>query len=426
MVPDTSNYKAIVCIFLYGGCQSLNWIVPYTQAKYNEYAAARGSLALSRASLIPMSGLASDGNQYAMRGDCPELAALWEAGHAAVICNVGTLVEPITKAEFLAGSKQIPTQLFSHIDQQRLWMTAIANSVASYGWGGRMVDLYLENSLTANLNHAVNVFSESPVFLDGLTSNQYVLGTDGAPTHEESGNTGYRSGSRASTSAALQSQALADSTNLFAQVYAQIRQDAASKVTMINSAFDAAGNVTTPFPAYLGDSDLGRQLAMVARVIKARNQIGDSRQIFFCGLGGFDHHAGEADGLGALMPILSKNIGSFYAALEELGVANNVTVFTNSDFGRTTTPNGDGSDHAWAGHAMVFGGRVQKGYYGTMPSLVVDGPDDVGRGRLIPKVSVDQYAASIAKWFGVQEPDLVTLFPNLANFTPQTYSFIQA
>jgi uncharacterized protein (DUF1501 family) len=194
---------------------------------------------------------------------------------------------------------------------------------------------------------------------------------------------------------------------------------------LVNNAFTAAGDLATPFPAYDNDSGLGAQLHEVARCIKARSQIGDARQMFFVQLNGFDTHNGELATQASLLTILSKNMNAFYAALTEIGMQNNVTTFTASDFGRTLGSNSDGSDHAWGGHSMVMGGAVQGGkYFGTMPSLVINGADDVGNGRLVPTTSTDQYNATMAQWFGVGASDLTSVFPNLANFTTANLGFL--
>jgi uncharacterized protein (DUF1501 family) len=185
---------------------------------------------------------------------------------------------------------------------------------------------------------------------------------------------------------------------------------------LVNNALGAAGDVATPFPSFPGDSGLGSQLHEVARCIKAHTQIGDNRQIFFVQLGGFDTHNGELASQASLLNILSKNLNAFWTAMGEVGMQNNVTVFTASDFGRSLGSNGDGSDHAWGNHHLVLGGAVKGGYYGTMPNLTVEGPDDIGAGRIVPTTSTDQYAATLANWFGVADTNLNAIFPNLANF----------
>jgi uncharacterized protein (DUF1501 family) len=420
---DTSGYKALVCVFLYGGNSSYNWVVPTSNAKYAEYAQARTNLALAQNSLLPLKGTASDGNSYGLHPNCPELQSLFNAGNAAVICNVGTLVQPITKVQALADSTNVPPQLFSHVDQQTQWMTSYAQSPERYGWAGRVADLYASQGATANLSFNIDV-GGSNYWQEGKLTNPYVLGVSGAPVQFVTGNASYRNGAREQAALALLSQAAAD-PNLLVQGYASVQQNAASKVGIVNNAFAAAGDLTTQFPTYNGDSGLGAQLHEVARCIKARSQIGDARQMFFVQLSGFDTHNNELAVQAPLLKILSANLNTFYAALTEIGVQNNVVTFTNSDFARTLSSNGNGADHAWGGHSMVMGGAVQGAkYYGTMPSLVINGADDVGTGRLVPTTSTDQYSATLAQWFGVAPSDLTTIFPNLVNFSKPTLGFL--
>jgi uncharacterized protein (DUF1501 family) len=420
---DTSGYKALVCVFLYGGNNSFNWFVPRTDAAYNTYARSRGNLALANNTLLPLDGTASDGNQYGIHPSCPELQALFNApnGHAAIIGNIGTLVRPTTAAEARSGTVPLPPQLFSHIDQQTLWMTSTADSPEHYGWAGRVADLYAQQGINSQLSLNINV-GGSNYWQEGQTSIPYVLGTNGAPILNAA-NSGFRGGARSQAVQALLTQASNDN-NLFIKEYATIQSNAAAKVTVVNTAFNAAGDLTTPFPTYPGDNSLGAQLHQVARCIKARTQIGDARQIFFVAMGGFDTHNGELATQANLLRILSQNLNSFWNAMGELGVQNNVTLFTASDFGRSLGSNGDGSDHAWGGHSLVLGGAVNPGFYGSMPDLNIGGPNDMGNGRIVPTTSTDQHAATLSRWFGVADSDLDSVFPNLRNFATRNLGFV--
>jgi uncharacterized protein (DUF1501 family) len=423
---DLSGYKALVCVFLFGGNSSFNWVVPSSSAGYNTYKTSRGNLALNQGSLLPLNGTASDGNTYGFHANCPDLQSLFNTtGKLAVLCNTGTLVQPSPADKARVGAVPLPFQLFSHIDQQTLWQTAIASSMEKYGWAGRVADLFAKQA-SAKLSFNLNVGGANGAnyWQEGRTTIPYVLGTNGAPVMAVTNNTYYRSGSRRQTALDLLSQAAADD-NIMVREYASIQQNAAAKVDVVNGALAAAGDVATAFPSYAGDSALGAQLHQVARMIKARSQIGDARQFFFVSLGGFDHHNAELADQANLFNILSKNLKSFWTALGELGMQNNVTTFTASDFGRSLNSNGDGSDHAWGGHSVVMGGAVQGGkYYGTMPNLTVNGPDDLGNGRIIPTTSTDQYAATLARWFGVADADLDTIFPNLKNFASRNLGFL--
>jgi uncharacterized protein (DUF1501 family) len=428
---DTSGYKALVCVYLYGGNDGFNWFVPLTQAGYSVYAASRGNLALPSSSPLPLQGTsstaatASDGYQYGIHPGCPELQALFNSGNLAVLCNVGTLVAPATPAQIKAGSVPIPPQLFSHLDQQVQWQTSIANSPARYGWAGRVADLYAAQGYNPRL--AMNIDVGGANYLQqGQQTNMYVLGTGGAPVLDDTSNTGYRNGLRAQAAAALLSLG-ASNSNLMISQYAAIQQRAAAKVSVVNGAMSSAGDLTTQFPGYPGDTNLGAQLHEVARVIKAQTQIGDGRQIFFVSMNGFDTHYNELNTQGQLLPILSKNLSTFWAAMREIGMTSNVTLFTVTDFGRTLGSNGSGADHAWGNHHVVLGGAVKGGqYYGQMPNLQIGGPNDFGAGlgQMVPTTSTDQHAATLAAWFGVPASSLSTIFPNLGNFPAATLGFL--
>jgi uncharacterized protein (DUF1501 family) len=422
---DTTGYKALVCLFMTGGNDGFNWIVPQTAAAHSVYATSRSNLALDPTTLLNLTGTAGDGNVYGMHPSCPELQALFNTGKAAVLCNVGTLVQPTTPAQARSGSVAIPPQLFSHIDQAVQWQTSIPNSPKRYGWAGRVADLYASQGVTAQL--AMNIDIGGSNYLQvGQSTNPYALGTNGASIMDDTSNGSYRSGLRASTASALLSQAGNDS-NLMIQQYARVQVNAAQKVVMVNSAYSAVGDLTTTFPTLDQDNQLGLQLHQVARMIKARSQIGDARQIFFVNIGGFDTHQTQLTAQAQLLKIISENINAFWTAMGELGTQSNVTLFTASDFGRTLGSNGSGADHAWGNHHLIVGGAVQGGqYYGTMPSLQIGGPDDFGPavGQIVPTTSTDQYAATLAKWFGVAAADLPTVFPNLSNFATPTLAFM--
>ena len=414
---NTQGYKALVCLFLVGGNDALNWLVPLSNAGYSSYAQARGNIALPQSTPLALNGTASDGYTYGIHSGCPELQALFNASgsNLAFINNVGTLVKPTAKSDVQSGAAVLPPQLFSHIDQQIQWMTSIPNSQQRFGWAGRIADLYASNGYTPKLAMNINVGGVN-YWQSGQNSIPYVLGPNGAPVLNNINNTGYRNGLRASTVAALYSQAASD-PNLLVNQYAAIQSSAASKVAIVNSAFATAGDLQTPFPGYDSDSGLGAQLHEVARCIKAQSQLGDARQIFYVQMLGFDTHNGVIGTQNTLMPILSKNINTFWNAMKEIQMQNNVTLFTASDFGRSMGSNGDGSDHAWGSHHLLLGGAVNGGkFYGKMPTVQIGGPDDYGSGQIIPTMATDQYAARLAQWFGVGQSDLNTLFPNLANF----------
>lgn len=421
---DTSGYKALVCLYLTGGNDGFNTFVPLTPAGYSQYEKTRSNLALELNSLLPLNGTASDGYTYGLHPNMIELQSLFNAGKAAVLSNVGTLVQPTTTAQFQAGAIPIPPQLFSHGDQATQWQTSIPNSLHKYGWAGRMADMYVAQGITSNLS--LNIQVGGPNYWQlGAATHTYTLGTNGAPIMLDTSH-GYRNGLRAKAASALLSQASNDA-NLLVEQFSGIQNSAAAKVDYVNNAYAAAGDVTTPFPSYEQDSELGAQFHSVARMIKARSQIGDARQIFFVNANGFDTHQNQTNTQNMLLRVISRNIHAFWTALGELGMQNNVTLFTASDFGRSLGSNGSGTDHAWGNHQVILGGAVKGGkFYGKMPTLKIGGPDDISphSGQLIPTTSTDQYAATLAAWFGVAASDLPTLFPNLNNFSASNLGFV--
>jgi uncharacterized protein (DUF1501 family) len=419
-----ADYKALVCVLLNGGNNGFNWIVPTSTAAYATYAQSRTTLALAQNTLLPLNGTASDGNTYGLHPSCPELQALFNQGDVAVVCNVGTLVQPTTAAQAIAGGVPLPPQLFSHADQLTEWMTAYPQSLERYGWAGRLADLFGSQGTAPNLAFNISIGGAN-YWQDGKTTIPYTLGINGAPTLEAATSSFFRGGLRAQATQALISQAAAD-PNPFVSQYAGIETNAAAKVVLVNAALSAAGDLATVFPAASpNDWSLAQQLHEVARVIKAYSQIGDSRQIFFVELGGFDTHNGELATQQQLLGYVSSYLSVFNTAMKEINMQNNVTTFTMSDFGRTLSSNGNGSDHGWGNHQIVMGGAVKGGtYYGTMPSLVLGGADDFGSGRLVPTTSCDQFAATLARWFGVSTTQLPALFPNVANFASQWLSLL--
>lgn len=418
---DTSGYKALVCVFLSGGNNGFNTIVPTSQNAYDVYRRSRSNLALAQGSLLPLNGTASDGNSYGLHASCTDLRTLFNAGRVAVLGNVGPLIVPTSKAQFVAGSVPLPPQLFSHIDQQIHWWTSNPTSTLRHGWAGRIADLYTRNGYNPRLAMNINV-GGSNYWQEGSESIPYVLGPGGAPTRVAT-SSGYRNNLRRDAALALLNEA-GGNPNIFTSEFTGIENHARSKVSLVNDAFAQSGSFTTQFQEENGDSGLAAQLRAVARTIRARSQIGDSRQIFFVNMGGFDTHNGELNTQGNLLRMLSRSINAFQSAMNEIGQQNNVTLFTASDFGRSLGSNGDGSDHAWGNHHMIVGGAVRGGYYGRMPSLELNGADDASNGRVLPTTATDQYAATLAKWFGVADADLPVIFPNLANFPTRTLGFI--
>jgi uncharacterized protein (DUF1501 family) len=416
-----SDYKALVCVFLYGGNDHMNTVVPYDEARHATYARVRGPLAIARAAMAatelnPTTPLA-DGSRFALAPEMAELAALFNSGRMAVQLNVGPLVVPLTRAQYFDRSSPQPPKLFSHNDQQSVWQSKEAEG-STRGWGGGIGDTVLAangQSLFTCISVAGNA-----VFLAGQNALQYQCSTAGAVAVEALRGSPWGHFLFEASQRPLFEQLLRQShphplTNEYNRVVAR-SLDAEQRVT---SALNPV-QLRTVFPA---GNELGSQLKVVARLIGARSALGVKRQVFMVSLGGFDVHDGMASRQPVLLRKVSQAMGAFDAALTELGVQNQVTTFTASDFGRAFTINGDGTDHGWGGHHFIMGGAVKgKAFYGTPPPLSTtqsSAPEDqwhVGQGRLLPSTSVDQYAATMAKWFGLSTEQQLAVLPNLRNF----------
>jgi uncharacterized protein (DUF1501 family) len=417
-----TDYKAAVCVFLNGGCDANNLIVPLSTSGYNDYRSARPSFALSQASLLPI--VPRSGGTHGLHPAMPELQSLFNQGRVAVLANVGTLSRPTTKAQALSGSWPLPDNLLSHIDQQNQWSAlspALLSPLAGQsitGWGGRMADALRNLNAGATFPPVVSA-SGSNIFCDADIVASTAVDSAGAFSLPMTGDAGVD----AARNAAL-AQLAQDNGGLVLQgAAAGGLSSVLSQAVQVQSAFSTT--LRTAFPA----TDIGQQLYRVAQLIAARNTLGLSRQVFYVELGGFDSHADQLAAHQALLPQLSQALAAFYAATVELGVAPNVTTFTHSEFSRTLKPagdNGSGTDHAWGGHSFILGGAVNGGdLYGAFPQLVLNGPDDVtDEGRWVPTTSVDQYAATVAAWMGVPDSGLDAVLPNLSNFAVRRLGFL--
>ena len=406
-----ADYKALVCVFLYGGNDYGNTLVPYDTPSYNLYQGMRPTLAYSQAALAPTvlaPTIALPGaRQYALAPELAPLLPLFAANRMGVMLNVGTLIQPTTKTQYTNGSVPLPPKLFSHNDQQSVWQSQAPEGAAS-GWGGRMGDLFVAGNGNATFT-CVNV-SGNAVYLSGNTAVQYQVTTTGPVAFAGIASPLFGS---AACSIALQSLVTAPRTHLFEAEYTRVAKRSIDAGGVLASALAGAPAITTPFPA---GNALADQLKFVARMISTAATTNTKRQVFFVSIGGFDTHDGLAAIHPGLLTTVSTALAAFYQATVELGVASQVTTFTASDFGRTLTAD-DGSDHGWGSMHFMLGGAVAGGrYYGTAPVVANGGPDDVGQGRLLPSTGVDQYAATLGKWFGISDTDLLTVLPNLAHY----------
>jgi len=416
-----SDYKALVCVFLYGGNDYGNTLIPYDNTRYALYQGMRPTLAYPLSALTPTlltpTTALPGGIQYALAPELAPLLPLFTSNRLAVMLNVGTLVLPTTKAQYSAKSVPLPPKLFSHNDQQSVWQSSAPEGATS-GWGGRMGDLFEAGNGNATFT-CVNV-SSNAVFLSGHTAVQYQVSPNGPVALNGVKNPLFGS---ATCSAALRSLVTAPRTHLFENEYTRVMSRSLVAGDALTTALAGGPAITTVFPAGNG---LAEQLKLVARMISTASEVGAKRQVFFVSMGGFDNHDGLASIHPGLLTSVADAMSAFYNATVELGVANRVTSFTASDFGRTLTGN-DGSDHGWGGMHFMLGGAVNGGrYYGSVPIVANDGPDDVGQGRLLPSTSVDQYAATFGKWFGISDTDLLTVLPNLAhwNTSQRTLGFV--
>jgi uncharacterized protein (DUF1501 family) len=408
--------RALVCVFLKGGNDSLNLAVPYLGSAYATYAQSRKNLALPQEGLLPIEPLSSHAYDLAFHPSCPELAQLFESGRLALLSNVGCLREPVEKSAFLAGSAQLPAQLFSHSDQQRQWQQPSAEWSAPSGWGGLLTEGLLGGPSAGQLSACLSLAGPN-LWQRGTWVAPYAVSPEGAVTLS-----GFYGSLGQSRRAALESIAALPTPRPLPRAYGDQQRQAIEQGALLEAALAAVPEFSTPFPA---DNPLALQLAQVARLIAAGGQLGQPRQVFYCEMDGFDTHADQTTAQPQLFARLSTALFAFQEALEELGLAGRVTTFTASDFGRTLSSNGKGSDHGWGGHQLILGSSVLgREIYGSLPDLALGGPDDAGGGRLIPSTSVDQYAATLARWFGLPEAELGGLFPNLARFSSNNLGFL--
>jgi uncharacterized protein (DUF1501 family) len=426
-----ADYRALVCIFLNGGNDGNNMVVPL-DAEYTAYQNVRGAstLALTQASLLPVNPMS--GRQFGFHPNMPEMQSLFNQGKVGVVCNVGPLVEPLTRATYQNGTGKKPLQLFSHSDQVGLWQTSTADTVSQTGWGGRTADRTAVLNGAATFPQVISIAGIS-LFATGLNTRPLAISDSRTslssvlPLSNAPGATTTETNARRASLDALRTY---DQSALLVKAASDVTSSALQTRDALISA-----NVTlqTNFP----DTTLGFQLEQVAKLIALRNTLGIKRQIFFVSLGGFDTHSNQRGaGQDTLLQQVSQAMSAFYASLVELSttlatdVTREVTAFTISDFGRTFQPAGSGSavgsDHGWGNHQLIMGGAVRgNDFYGRFPTLALSGPDDAdSRGRWIPSTSVEQYAATLGTWYGLSSSDLPAVFPLIGRFPTANLGFM--
>ncbi len=412
------DYRALVCVFLFGGNDSNNMVIPMDDTSYKAYLSLRGILALTGKDLTSIVNTAS-GVPYAFHAKLADLASLFATKELAVVANVGPLVQPLTRDQYQHQQAPIPANLFSHADQQTEWQTSVAQGHAATGWAGRAAD-YIASQ---NINPG-----EFPAFVSLAGNSMLGTGAETQPVAIAPGGSLQLAGFNNTSASQERRNAVENLLTLDSGIsLVQAANDTLAHSIRDAKALAGALSKATPLKTQFPKTGLGAQLQQVAQIIQVHDDLGMRRQIFFCSLGGFDTHTNEIVGHNSLYPQLGPALAAFYDATQELGLAENVTTFTESDFSRTFQPtSGGGSDHAWGSHQLVLGGAVQGGQiFGQFPAFEFGGPDDTDtRGRWIPTQSIDQYGATLCTWFGIPDSALSTVFPNVANFSASNLGFL--
>jgi uncharacterized protein (DUF1501 family) len=425
------GYKALVCLFFYGGNDHTNTFIPFDQPSYDQYLAARDTIAIPRAQLATTGTVASQGGrEFAFHPSLtasalalPTFADHWSANRLAVVANVGPLMVPTTRTQYQNRTVPLPPNLFSHNDQQSVWQAQQPKGEgAKVGWGGRIGDLLAGQNGNA-LFTCISAGGNS-VFLSGQNVLQYQVGSNGATAISSISGTIYGStGTTASTN--YRTLITGASPNLFENELGVITNRSITAGQTLSTALQSAPTLNPTVPQNNG---LASQLAIVARIISVADQLQTSRQVFLVSIGGFDNHDTLLAQHAQQLTQVNNAVGAFWSWLVQLGVQNQVTLFTASDFGRTLTSNGDGSDHGWGSHHFVLGGAVTgKDVYGTFQPTTFfasGNPVDIGQGNMVPQLSVDQYAATFARWLGVSDTDMPLVLPDIVNFSPRYIPFL--
>ncbi len=429
---DTSGYKAMVCLFLFGGLDCHDTVLPYDTASYNEYASIRAPLldlygaggTSSRdlaqlLALTPDNAAAFGSRQFALPPQFSGIHGLFQSGDAAIVGNVGPLIFPINRTQFETESVETPKRLFSHNDQQSTWMSSEPEG-ASFGWGGRFADAAALGVTGPSRSFSTISTFSNELFLTGESIRPYQAGVFGPAGIETVGFYGGEPNVQAALEAHFGAVNFNNANFIKSDLATAIGESYVTNETF-NAAIDSAASLTTPFPSDF----LGAQLQTVAQSIAARDILAVSRQIYFVGFGGFDTHSAQAQDIPNLQSAIDASVVAFFNAMQELGVENDVTLFTASDFGRTLAINGDGTDHGWGAHHFVVGGAVQgRNIYGDLPEATFDHDQDAGGGRLIPTTAVEQFAEPLGRWFGLTDSEVNAALPNLSNFSPLPAPFV--
>lgn len=427
ILSNTGDYKAMVCILLAGGIDSHNVLVPTEPEEYGHYVATRGSLALSNTATNPPQLLPlnynNNGKTYAVHAGMTRVRNMFNNGDLSFLANIGTLIEPIAnRTEYDSGLKKIPLGLYSHSDQIMQWQTSVPQSRSAVGVAGRIADILHDMNTIQEISLNISLSGKNR-FQAGNEFNEYSItrNTSGTnigftPFPSWWSDSGYKTAIR---NEAIGSMAEQQYANVFKQTFGNLTKQTMNSIEKFRVALQNVVPLNTAFST----SGLSQDLKKIAEVISVRSLLGASRQIFFVTYGGWDHHDNVLDNLNTMLPVLSNALGEFNDAMQEIGMHDKVVTFTISDFARTLTSNGNGSDHAWGGNMMIMGGPITGGQiFGTYPSLALNNnPYNLStRGRILPTTSVDEFYAELALWFGVSPNDLDYILPNLCNFYSAT------
>ncbi len=414
-----SDYKAIVNIFFLGGNDGFNMVIPRSDFEYDEYAASRQNLAIAKSDILAINPLTAGGAQFGFHPAFSEMQQLFSDGKLGVMANVGNLIQPVTKAQLENPNTPRPRQLFSHNDQQDQWRYGDPDTTKT-GWGGRLMDYKVADNINYPLLTGMAIDGRSK-WLVSQQNLDISIGRNGFDRYN------YVRPDRNWTEdrrVAFQALLEKDYDNPFAQEFASTQKRTMQLVEDVGGLVNELPEFTTTLPEIR--NRLAESLQMVGKMIAVREQLGMTRQVFYVAMGGFDTHDDQNTRQPALLGQISQAMKYFYDLTVELGVENSVTSFTSSEFGRTLTSNGDGTDHAWGNHQLLMGGAVRGGdIYGTMPSLEIGGPDDYRNdGRIIPTTSVEQFSKPILDWFDVDSSQISTVLPNLGSFDSNAIDFM--
>ena len=403
------DYKALVCILLSGGNDSFNMIVPKSTSEYNDYALTRSNLALAKDDLLDIDPSNPDGREFGLHPSLNGMQSLFDSGNLAFVNNVGTLIEPVTKSGVENGSVQVPLGLLSHSDQVMHWQTAYPQDRSNKGWGGKMADILKSQNTDNGVSMNISLGGNN-IFQRGEEVTEFAINNDGGVAIL---GWDFQLPFFNTVREDITSMVNKEYEDLFKDSYKGVLKRSIDSNDAFNAAIAGVPDLATQFSA----TNLSQNLRMVANTIAARDELGAKRQIFFVQLGGFDNHDELINNHAALLNQLDDAMTEFYAATEELGISDCVTTYTISDFARTLTSNGNGTDHAWGGNAIVMGGAVKgKKLYGDYPILNLGSNLELGGGILLPTTSADSYFAELALWFGISPNDLALILPNIGNF----------